>query len=154
MGVTESVDRAPGLWQRLRSGYRERRWVEFVIDAVLAVAFTIIGRASHAEAVDLIGIVVTAWPFLFALCLGWAVVLLTGQRASAPWPAGVVIWVVTVTSGLAVRMLSGSTAAVPFMIVTAVTLLVFLLVPRLVLGLGSGPARGRTAPREPGPGPR
>jgi hypothetical protein len=48
------------------------------------------------------------------------------------WPAGVLIWAVTVSSGLALRILFGDTAAVAFIIVATLTLAVFLLVPRLV----------------------
>lgn len=103
-----------------------------LIDAVLVIAFAAIGRASHSEALGVLDVLGTAWPFLAALLLAWVIVRLTDRDHSAVWPAGVIIWVVTVSSGLALRILFGDTAALPFVIVATITLAVFLLVPRLV----------------------
>lgn len=103
-----------------------------LIDAALVIAFAAIGRASHGETLGVLDILGTAAPFLAALLLSWVIVRLTERDHAAVWPAGVIIWVVTVSSGLALRILFGDTAAVPFIIVTAITLAVFLLVPRLV----------------------
>ncbi len=43
------------------------------------------------------------------------------------------IYAVTLTSGLALRILFGATAALPFILVTAGVLAVFLILPRLLL---------------------
>lgn len=103
-----------------------------LIDAVLVLAFAAIGRASHSEALGVLDILGTAWPFLAALLLSWVIVRLTDRDHSRVWPAGVLIWAVTVSSGLALRILFGDTAAPAFIIVATITLAVFLLVPRLV----------------------
>lgn len=118
--------------RRFRSVYTRSAWLPFAIDAVLVVVFTMLGRASHEEALDVAGIAGTAAPFLAALLLAWAIVRLARMEPAAPWPSGVLVWVVTVTSGLALRILFGGTAAVPFVLVTAGVLLVFLVLPRLV----------------------
>ena len=117
----------------LRARYTGTPWTPFVIDAVLVVVFAVLGRGSHAESLDPLGVLGTAAPFLGALLLAWAIVRLTGMRPAAPWPSGAVVWLVTVSSGLALRILFGATAAVPFILVTAGTLAVFLILPRLLL---------------------
>ena len=105
-----------------------------LIDAVLVAVFCIIGRLSHAEGIfgDLPGLVNTAWPFLVAVLAGHAVLLLRRVR-SDPLRAGVFLWITTVVVGLLLRAVSGQGTAVPFIIVTTVTLAVFLLGWRAVL---------------------
>ena len=119
--------------QSVRSAYTSRRWLPFVVDAVLVVVFAALGRQSHAEALSPGEILGTALPFLGALVLGWVIVLVAQLVPSRMWPAGVIVWIVTVSSGLALRVLSGDTAQVPFIIVTTLVLAAFLLLPRLIL---------------------
>lgn len=104
-----------------------------VVDEVLVLVFAALGRQSHGEGLTIVEILGTAWPFLAALVLGWVIVLATKLVPSWMWPAGVVIWVVTVSSGLAIRVLSGETAQVPFILVATGVLAAFLLLPRLLL---------------------
>lgn len=118
--------------QSFRAAYTRTPWIAFVVDAVLVIVFAVLGRSAHAESLDVLGIAGTAAPFLGALLLGWAIVRLTRMAPAAPWPSGVVIWLVTVSSGLALRILFGATAALPFIGVTAGVLLLFLLLPRFV----------------------
>ena len=98
-----------------------------LVDAVLVLVFAAIGRASHQE--DPAGFLLTAWPFLVALLLGHAAALLLPARPRRPWslPWGAVVWVVTVVVGMLLRLLSGDTAEVPFVIVATLVLGVFLL---------------------------
>lgn len=105
-----------------------------VVDLVLVVAFAALGRASHEEAAFGVGLFVTAWPFAFALAVGWLATLAL-RRPLAVWPTGVIIWAITVAGGLGLRVLSGDTAAVPFIIVATLTLALFLLGWRLVAAL-------------------
>ena len=125
----------------LRARYTRTPWIAFVVDAALVVVFAVLGRASHAESLDPLGVAGTAAPFLGALLLSWAIVRLTRMTPTAPWPSGVVVWLVTVSSGLALRILFGATAALPFVLVTAGALLVLLVGPRLLLHSRSA-ARG------------
>lgn len=105
-----------------------------MLDVVLVVVFATIGRASHDEPVTPAGVFVTAWPFVIALLCGWALATLLRARIAFVWPAGVVVWLVTVAGGMLLRIATGDTAATAFVVVASITLAVFLLVPRVVLG--------------------
>ncbi|WP_427017946.1 DUF3054 domain-containing protein [Pseudarthrobacter sp. P1] len=105
-----------------------------VADVVLVLVFAVSGRSSHEESLAVAGVLRTAWPFLAALALGW----LATRNWRAPvrlWPNGVLIWVITVMAGMILRVATGNTAAVPFILVAAVVLGVFLLGHRAVAGL-------------------
>lgn len=98
-----------------------------ILDAVLVLVFAVIGRASHDE--DPGGFLVTAWPFLVALLLGHLVAALLPARPRRPWSLawGAVVWAVTVVAGLVLRVVSGDTAQIAFIIVATLVLAVFLL---------------------------
>jgi drug/metabolite transporter (DMT)-like permease len=98
-----------------------------IVDALLVLVFAAIGRASHDESPA--GFLLTAWPFLVALLLGHLLAALLPARPRRPWSVlwGVVVWVVTVAGGMLLRVLSGDTAQVPFIIVATLTLGVFLV---------------------------
>lgn len=98
-----------------------------ILDAVLVLVFAAIGRASHAE--DPGGFLLTAWPFLVALLIGHAVAALLPARPRRPWSIswGAVVWAITVVGGMLLRVASGQTAQVAFIIVATLTLGVFLL---------------------------
>jgi len=104
------------------------------VDVVLIVLFALLGRREHEHALSISGILMTALPFLIAYV---AMTFL-----SRPWftinklfPAGVLVWVGTVAAGLALRIVFGSTAAVPFIIVASLVLGAFLMGRRLVTSL-------------------
>lgn len=107
-----------------------------MLDVVLVTVFAILGRASHDEPVTPAGIFVTAWPFIIALLVGWAVATMLRARIPYVWPAGIIVWVVTVMGGMLLRIATGDTAATAFVIVASITLALFLIVPRAVLGGG------------------
>jgi drug/metabolite transporter (DMT)-like permease len=98
-----------------------------IVDALLVLVFAAIGRASHDESPA--GFLLTAWPFLVALLLGHLLAALLPARPRRPWSLlwGLVVWVVTVVGGMLLRVLSGDTAQVPFIIVATLTLGVFLV---------------------------
>lgn len=98
-----------------------------IVDVVLVLVFAVIGRASHEE--DPAGFLLTAWPFLVALLLGHLVAALLPGRPRRPWSVlwGLVVWVITVMGGLLLRIASGDTAQVPFIIVATLTLGVLLI---------------------------
>jgi len=97
-----------------------------VIDAVLVIVFAAIGRASHEHTVDVRGVLETAWPFLVGLAVGW-LVLRAWKAPAAPLRTGAPLVVITVVLGMILRVVSGGTTAVAFIIVAIVTLLVFLV---------------------------
>ncbi|WP_417235056.1 DUF3054 domain-containing protein [Arthrobacter sp.] len=109
-----------------------KSWVPlFVIDLLLVVLFAALGRRSHAEGLDIAGILGTAAPFLLAL-LVFSCITVIWKEPNRIWPHGVVLWIGTVALGLILRVLFGATAAVPFIIVATIVLGVFLLGRRLV----------------------
>lgn len=104
--------------------------VSAVIDAALVVVFAAIGRASHGEDV-LGGLVITAWPFLAALALGWLIAL-AWRAPDAPVRTGLPVWAVTVAGGMLLRAASGQGVQVAFVVVAAIVLLLFLVGRRAV----------------------
>jgi drug/metabolite transporter (DMT)-like permease len=106
-----------------------------IVDVVLVLVFAVIGRASHDE--NPAGFLLTAWPFLVALLVGHAVAALLPGRPRRPWSVlwGLVVWVITVIGGMLLRIASGDTAQVAFIIVATLTLGVFLVGWRALTGL-------------------
>lgn len=92
-----------------------------VIDLVLVVLFAILGRASHAEGLSLVGIAETAWPFLAACLFGWVIVGLLNDNGYGPRSA-LVIWAVTVLVGMGLRTVAGATAEPAFVLVATLVL--------------------------------
>lgn len=131
--------------RRLREwGVTERTWgwLAAVIDVVLIVLFALIGRSSHGETNSALALWTTAYPFL----AGWAVGYVTSGAWARPlrfWPTGVVVWILTVFIGLAIRVatgqgdVDGNPLPISFVIVATIVLGVFLLgwrgIARLVL---------------------
>ncbi len=112
-----------------------RKWpLWMAVDVVLIVLFALLGRREHEHALSIGGILMTALPFLVA----YVVVTLL----SKPWttinklfPVGVLVWVVTVAAGLALRVGMDSTAALPFIIVATLVLGAFLMGRRLATSM-------------------
>lgn len=116
-----------------------------IVDAVLVLVFAAIGRASHQE--DPGGFLLTAWPFLIALVVGHALAALVGSGPRKPWSLlwGLIVWVVTVAGGMLLRMVSGDTAEVPFIIVATIVLGVFLVGWRALAALMRRRMQGQRA---------
>jgi hypothetical protein len=94
-------------------------------DVVAVVVFAAVGRMSHAEPDDLLGLLGTAAPFLVGLAAMWVLPAVRAQPVGVR--SGLAIWAGTVAIGLAVRF--GFTDRLPlsFAVVTAVSLAVLLL---------------------------
>ena len=117
-------------------------WLAAVIDVVLIVVFALVGRSSHGESESALALWTTAYPFL----AGWAIGYVTSGAWARPlrfWPTGVVVWILTVFVGLAIRVatgqgdVDGNPLPISFVIVATIVLAVFLLgwrgIARLVL---------------------
>lgn len=83
------------------------------VDVAAVVLFVVIGRASHDHGESPAGIASTLWPFACGLCAGWAVVWALRRRPDAP-AAGVLVCVVTVAVGMALRVVAGQGTAAAF----------------------------------------
>ena len=100
------------------------------LDIVLVAVFAVIGRASHAESLDVVGIATTAWPFVVSVALGSVV---ASWRNWPWWVQGIFVWVVALVGGMALRVASGGSTAPGFFIVGGISLAVFLIGWRAIL---------------------
>jgi FtsH-binding integral membrane protein len=103
-----------------------------VIDAIVAdvvsiLAFVALGRSSHDEGGNAVTEAVkVAAPFLIALAVGWLVARAWNSPTSPT--TGMVIWGVTITSGMVLRrFVFDRGTALAFIIVASVFTLVFLV---------------------------
>ena len=108
--------------------------VAVLVDVCCVLVFVIIGRASHTKGEALGGIASTAWPFLCGLAAGW-IAARAWRSPLAIIPAGVAIWLCTVTLGMILRVVSGQGTAAAFIVVALAFLGLFLLGWRLLTRL-------------------
>lgn len=98
-----------------------------VIDSVMIILFAILGIASHDGDLDLLSIGRVALPFLLPY-LVLAILIKPTRLIHNIFPTGVALWLATVVMGPVFRALFfGDTSALPFVLVTAGVLAVFLL---------------------------
>jgi hypothetical protein len=107
----------------------------FVLDAALVVLFAAVGRRSHAESGAVLGVLLTAWPFLVGTVLGWVVAVVWRRRAPLGVRDGIPVWVCAVAAGMLLRGATGAGTAFSFVVVATVVLGGFLLGWRALAGL-------------------
>jgi hypothetical protein len=115
------------------------------IDALLVLVFVLIGRATHEN--PLLGALVTLWPFLTGVTVGW----LVSRGWQAPFSimrTGVPVWVSTVVLGMLLRIASGQGVQLSFVIVATLVTAASLLGWRAVAAIvrrrrPTGAAAGR-----------
>ena len=95
------------------------------VDVICILVFAIVGRSSHQETTDLLGVAHTAWPFLVGCLLG----TLIGRTWRHPYllRSGVAVWLGTVIGGMTLRWLTGGGVQLSFVIVASCVLAVFLI---------------------------
>ncbi|WP_375432107.1 DUF3054 domain-containing protein [uncultured Friedmanniella sp.] len=108
-------------------------WPALAADVICVLVFAIVGRSSHGESADLLGVLQTAWPFLAGYAVG--LVLARGWRAPLARTTGAAVWVGTVAGGMILRALTGAGTAWSFVIVTTIVLGVLLLGWRGIVSL-------------------
>ncbi|GAA2549091.1 hypothetical protein HD598_000603 [Neomicrococcus aestuarii] len=114
----------------------------YLVDVVLIVVFTMLGRQTHEHGLSILGIAQTAAPFLLAYFLISVVARFAWpRRVGGIWPDAVLTWLVTAGLGLVFRVLFGATAAPAFQIVTFVTLGLFLVAHAAIRALISRKSR-------------
>ena len=100
-------------------------WPAVLADAACVLVFAVVGIASHdGSMIAALGRVV--WPFALAAALGW-VLTRAWHGPARIWPTGVLVWLVTVLGGLALRGVSGQGVAWSFALVTALFLALTML---------------------------
>lgn len=105
-----------------------------VLDVVLVVVFAALGRSSHNEVLDLVGLAGTAWPFLGGLTVGWFLTVWLYRDKFDPLaavPTGLLLWLSTLVVGMLLRAATGQGTATAFIIVATAFLGVFLIGWRL-----------------------
>jgi peptidoglycan/LPS O-acetylase OafA/YrhL len=112
------------------------------VDVICILIFAILGRSSHQETTDLLGVAHTAWPFL-AGCLAGTLIGRT-WRHPVSLKSGVAVWLGTVIGGMVLRVLSGAGVQVSFLVVASCVLALFLIGWRAGLRLIQH-ARARTS---------
>jgi len=110
-------------------------------DIVLILAFAAIGRDAHHREEPVLGVLLTAWPFLAGAAAGWAAARVW-RRPLSVLGAGVPVWLGSLAGGMVLRALTGQTVVIPFVIVATLALAVFLVGYRLLI-TGAGKLRSR-----------
>jgi peptidoglycan/LPS O-acetylase OafA/YrhL len=95
------------------------------VDVICILVFAIVGRSSHQEATDLLGVAHTAWPFLAGCLVG--TVLGRTWRHPLSLKSGVAVWLGTVVVGMSLRLLTGAGVSLSFVIVASCVLALLLL---------------------------
>ncbi|WP_285242998.1 DUF3054 domain-containing protein [Pseudarthrobacter sp. fls2-241-R2A-127] len=113
--------------------------VAVAADIILILAFAAIGRDAHHREEPVLGVLLTAWPFLAGATAGWLVARVWRTPLSV-LRAGVPVWLGSLIGGMVLRALTAQTVVLPFIIVATLALAVFLLGYRLLL---AGAARLR-----------
>ena len=94
--------------------------------------FVAVGRRNHDESAGISGVVEVALPFLIALISGWLIT--RAWRSPQALSTGVVIWLITVVLGLALRnFLFDRGTATPLIIVATLVLGALLVGRRLIM---------------------
>ena len=96
-----------------------QRLVPLALDLLAVIVFAIAGRASHG--LDPMGLFATAWPFLAATMVAWVALWALADDGYGI-RAAVVVWLITLLGGMALRLLSADTAATAFVIVATLFL--------------------------------
>jgi hypothetical protein len=111
------------------------RLLPAVLDVLLVVVFAAVGRRSHAEGLDVAGVLRTALPFLVGTAAGWLVASIVLDGGPRTLGYGAVVVALTVVVGMGLRALAAEGTAPSFVLVATTVLTVLLLGWRLVARL-------------------
>ncbi|MEX3632116.1 DUF3054 domain-containing protein [Rothia sp. LK2492] len=108
------------------------QFLRLCIDVALVLIFIAIGLMSHGE--DLSDILRASAPFLTSALSAHILIWVINTRRDLPLMAEAIIaWSITLVVGMALRISFGDTAATAFVIVSTLTLFVFLVGWRLII---------------------
>jgi hypothetical protein len=108
----------------------------FVIDLFFLLLFVGIGRSTHHDGSTIAGFANTLWPFATGLLVGWVYNEWRHRNSLIP-ASGLLIVLITVALGMALRVVSGQGTAISFTVVAFVFLSIFLVGWRYGLSLVS-----------------
>jgi hypothetical protein len=97
----------------------------FAADVVAVIVFAAVGRASHAEPGDVLGLLATMAPFAVGLVAMWATPVVRARPAGLR--AGVVVLAGTAAIGLLLRLAFLDRLPTSFAVVATISLAVLLL---------------------------
>jgi hypothetical protein len=108
-----------GARNTLASGVR--LGISVALDAASVVVFVAVGRRNHDQEPGLAGVLSSAAPFLIALAIGWVIARAWYRPMSLR--TGLIIWLVTIVGGMALRnlMFDQGTATSFVLVATAFT---------------------------------
>ena len=104
-------------------------------DVACVLLFCAVGRRSHDEGLNVVGVATTAWPFLSGTAVGWLAAR-AWRRPTVLFPTGVVVWVCTVAVGMLLRKATSAGVAASFVVVASTVTALLLLGWRAALRLG------------------
>jgi hypothetical protein len=113
----------------------------FAADAVAVIVFAAVGRASHAESDDILGLLATIAPFAVGLVASWTTPIVRAQPSGLR--AGLVALAGTAVLGLLLRFAFTDRLPLSFAVVTIVSLGVLMLGWRALSLLVAARARAR-----------
>ena len=96
-------------------------WTTLGLDLIVVLLFVTIGRLSHGEAADPLGILTTAGPFVIALA-GVPVALIGMHRPTDTWLNGLFVWAGTLGFGMWIRANWGEGVQASFVVVAGIFL--------------------------------
>lgn len=99
-------------------------------DAVLIMVFAAVGRDAHQRGEVVSGVLLTAWPFLAGAAVGWLAVRAWRYPLSVR-RTGLAVWLGALVGGMVLRLLTGQTVVLPFIIVAFLSLGLLLVGWRL-----------------------
>jgi peptidoglycan/LPS O-acetylase OafA/YrhL len=122
----------PETQKRSTSGRRQAIVGAAFADAALILVFAAIGRDAHQRGEAVSGVLLTAWPFLAGAALAW-IAARAWRTPLSIRPAGLSVWLGAVAGGMILRLLTGQTVVLAFIVVALLSLGLFLVGYRLLL---------------------
>lgn len=98
-------------------------WTTLGLDLAWVLIFAVIGRLSHGEPADPLGVIFTAWPFVVAL-VGTTVALIGMNRATEQLLNGAIAWLGTLVFGMWIRADAAGGGIQPSFVIVAGSFLI------------------------------